>query len=70
VSQASRAGSTTRVTGNVLTVAAILIALVNNHTIQWALGMPIVLAVVGVGLRIEAAISRSGQTGPVARARD
>ena len=58
--QASRAGSTTRVVGDVLTVAAILIALVNNHTIQWAIGIPVVLAVVGVGLRIEAAISRSG----------
>jgi hypothetical protein len=59
VSQASGAGSTTRVVGDVLTVAAIVIALVNNHTIQWAIGIPIVLAVVGVGLRIEAAISRS-----------
>jgi hypothetical protein len=46
--------------GDVLTVAAIVIALVNNHTIQWAIGIPIVLAVVGVGLRIEAAIGRSG----------
>ena len=60
MSQASRAGSTTRVVGDILTVAGIVIALVNNHTIQWAIGVPIVLAVVGVGLRIEAAISRSG----------
>lgn len=60
MSQASRAGSTTRVVGDILTVAAIVIALTNNHTIQWAIGIPIVLAVVGVGLRIEAAISRSG----------
>jgi hypothetical protein len=60
VSQASRQGSTTRVVGDVLIVAAILIALINNHTIQWAIGVPIVLAVVGIGLRVEAAISRPG----------
>ena len=60
MSQASHAGSTTRVVGDIFTVAAIVIALTNNHTIQWAIGIPIVLAVVGVGLRIEAAISRSG----------
>ena len=60
MSKSSRAGTTTRVAGDVLTVAAIVIALVNNHTIQWAIGIPIVLAVVGVGLRIEAAISTSG----------
>ena len=60
MSQARRAESTTRVVSDILIVAAILIALVNNHTIQWAIGMPIVLAVVGVGLRIEAAISQSG----------
>jgi hypothetical protein len=60
VTKSSRAGSTTRVVGDVLTVAAIVIALVNNDTMQWAIGIPIVLAVVGVGLRIEAAVSRSG----------
>jgi len=59
VSQASRPGSTTRFVGEILTIAAIVIALLNNHSIQWAIGIPIVLAVVGVGLRIEAAISRS-----------
>ena len=48
--------------GDVLSAAAILIALVNNGTYKWAIGMPIVLAVVGVGLRVEAEIlsSRSG----------
>jgi hypothetical protein len=46
--------------GTVFCVAAIVVALVNNHTYQWAIGVPVVLAVVGVGLRIEAAlISRS-----------
>jgi hypothetical protein len=58
VSQPAARGSATRVVGDVLTVAAVVIALVNNHTIQWAIGIPIVLAVAGVGLRIEAAISR------------
>jgi hypothetical protein len=64
VSQASRAGSTTRVVGDVLVVVAVVIALVNNDTIRWGIGVPIVLAVVGAGLRIEAAISRSGSTAP------
>jgi hypothetical protein len=50
----------TRVIGTVFCAAAVLIALVNNHTYQWAIGVPIVLAVVGVGLRIEAVlVSRS-----------
>jgi len=53
--QASRARSSTRLVGDALSVAAVVIALVNNHTIQWAIGVPVVLAVVGVGLRIEAA---------------
>jgi hypothetical protein len=57
-----RAGSTTRVLGDVLIVAAIVIAVISNHTIQWALGVPLVLAVVGVGLRIETAISRAAGT--------
>jgi hypothetical protein len=48
--------------GDVLTVAAIVIALVNNDTIRWGIAVPIVLAVVGVGLRIEAAISRSEES--------
>jgi hypothetical protein len=61
VSQAAtRAGSTTRAAGGVLIAAAIVIALINNDTYKWAIATPIVLAVVGVGLRIEAAISRSG----------
>jgi hypothetical protein len=64
VSQAGRPGSTTQVVGGVLIVAAIVIALVNNHTTQWAIGIPIVLAVVGVGLRIEAAISGLAKTAP------
>jgi hypothetical protein len=52
----------TGLAGNVLLAAAIVIALVNNDAYQWAIGIPVVLAVVGVGLRIEAAIliSRSG----------
>lgn len=52
----------TRVTGNVLCGAAILIAIISNDTYRWAIGVPIVLALVGVGLRIEAAmrLSRSG----------
>jgi len=54
--QASRARSSTRLVGDALSVAAVVIALVNNHTIQWAIGVPVVLAVVGVGLRIEAAL--------------
>ena len=62
--QASRAGSTTRVVGDVLIVAAIVIALVNNDTVRWAVGMPIVLAVLGVGLRIEAAISGMAKAAP------
>lgn len=62
MSQAGRARSTRRVVGDYFAAAAIVIALVNNDTYQWAIGIPIVLAVVGVGLRIEAAIlvSRSG----------
>jgi hypothetical protein len=56
VTQDSRAWTTTRLAGDVLSVAAVLIALVNNHTIQWAIGTPIALALVGAGLRIEAAI--------------
>ena len=64
MSQAIRARNTTRVVGDILTVAAIVIALVNNHTVQWAIGIPIVLAVVGVGLRIEAAIGGSARTAP------
>ena len=47
--------------GGVLSVAAIVIALINNDSVQWAIGVPVVLAVVGVGLRIEAAIGRSSQ---------
>jgi len=62
VSQASHARSTTWVVGNVLTVAAIVVALVNNDTIRWGIGIPIVLAVVGVGLRIEAAIGGLAKT--------
>jgi len=54
--QASRARSSRRLAGDALSVAAVVIALVNNHTIQWAIGVPVVLAVVGVGLRIEAAL--------------
>lgn len=47
--------------GNVLIAAAAVVAIVNNHTYQWAICVPIVLAVVGVGLRIEAVLtSRSG----------
>lgn len=64
MSQAIRARSTTRVVGDVLTAVAIVIALVNNHTVQWAIGIPIVLAVVGVGLRIEASISGPARTAP------
>jgi hypothetical protein len=61
VDQASRGKSTTWVAGSVLSTAAVVIALVNNDTYQWAIGVPVVLAVVGVGLRIEAALtSRSG----------
>jgi hypothetical protein len=60
VDRASTAHSMTRITGTVFCAAAILTALVNNHTSQWAIGVPIVLAVVGVGLRIEAVlVSRS-----------
>jgi hypothetical protein len=59
VSQASPTGTTMRAVGDVLTLAAIVIALVNNDSIQWAIGVPIVLAIAGVGLRIEAVISRS-----------
>lgn len=59
MSQASRVGSKSSVVGDVLIAAAILVALVNNDTYQWAIGVPIVLAVLGAGLRIEAAVSRS-----------
>jgi hypothetical protein len=45
-----------QVVGDVLLGAAILVALINNDSIKWAIGVPIVLAVVGVGLRIEAAL--------------
>jgi len=45
----------TRVLGTFLIIAAIVIGLINNDTYQWAIGIPVVLAVVGVGLRIEAA---------------
>jgi hypothetical protein len=62
VSDASLPGSTRRVVGDVLVVAAIVIALVNNDTIRWGIAIPVVLALVGVGLRIEAAISRSGKS--------
>jgi hypothetical protein len=58
VKQASLAGSTTRVVANVLIVAAIVIAVISNHSVQWAVGIPIVLAIVGVGLRIEAVLTR------------
>jgi hypothetical protein len=61
VSQATRAGSGTRFVGDILSAAAIVIAVLSNDSYRWAIGVPIVLAVVGVGLRIEAAlISRSG----------
>jgi len=48
--------------GLVCIVAAIVVALTNNDTYQWAVGVPIALAIVGAGLRIESAIlaSRSG----------
>ncbi len=59
--QASRAKSVTRVLGSVLIVVAVLVALISNDTYQWAIGVPVVLAIVGVGLRIEAVLtSRSG----------
>lgn len=54
--RASSVNSVTRILGTVLCGAAILIALVNNHTAQWAIGVPVVLAVLGVGLRIEAVL--------------
>ena len=57
----SQASGTGRLVGDVLSVAAIVIALINNDSVQWAIGVPVVLAVVGVGLRIEAAIGRSSQ---------
>jgi hypothetical protein len=44
--------------GDILSAAAIVMALVNNRTYQWAIGVPIALAVVGVGLRIEAVLVR------------
>ena len=59
VNQSSTTVRATRVAGNLLCAAAILIALVNNDTLRWAVGIPVVLAVVGVGLRIEAAIHLS-----------
>lgn len=47
--------------GDVLSVAAVVIAVLSNDSYRWAIGVPIVLAVIGVGLRIEAAlVSRSG----------
>jgi hypothetical protein len=42
----------------VLSAAATLIALVNNGTYQW-IDMPIELAIMGLGLRVEAAILMS-----------
>jgi hypothetical protein len=57
----TRTAGMTRVVGTVFCTAAIVIALINNDTYTWAIGVPIVLAVVGVGLRIEAVLSsRSG----------
>jgi hypothetical protein len=50
-------GSMTRTVGTIFCAAAIVIALVNNDTYTWAIGVPIVLAVVGVGLRIEAVLN-------------
>ena len=63
VNRASLPGSTSAVVGTVLIVAAIVIAVTSNHSNQWAVGIPIALAVVGVGLRVEAAIlsSRSSE---------
>lgn len=55
------ASTVTRVVGTAFCVAAILIALINNHTYQWAIGVPLVLAVVGVGLRIEAMLTSRSQ---------
>ena len=57
----SQTSGTEKLVGGVLSVAAIVIALINNDSAQWAIGVPVVLAVVGVGLRIEAAIGRSSQ---------
>ena len=54
----------TRVVGDVVIALAMVVALVNNDTVRWAVGMPIVLAVVGVGLRIEAAISGMAKAAP------
>jgi len=50
------------VVGDLLSFAAILIVMLSNDSsYKWAIGVPIVLAVIGVGLRIEAAlVSRSG----------
>jgi hypothetical protein len=45
--------------GDILIVAAIVIAVISNGTAQWAIGVPVVLAIAGAGLLIEAAISRS-----------
>lgn len=59
MSQASGAGSARRAVGDILIVAAVVIAVISNHTVQWAVGVPVVLAIAGVGLWIEAAISRS-----------
>ena len=47
----------TRVLGTFLIIAAIVIGLINNDTYKWAIGIPVVLAVAGVGLRIEAALT-------------
>ena len=62
VSQVSRPASTNVVVGDLLSFAAILIVMLSNDSsYKWAIGVPIVLAVIGVGLRIEAAlVSRSG----------
>ena len=63
VNRASLPGSTTAVVGTVLIVAGIIIGVISNGSNQWGIGVPIALAVVGVGLRIEAVIltSRSGE---------
>lgn len=51
----------TRVVGTVCCIAAVVIAVINNDTYRWAIGVPVALAVIGVGLRIEVALaSRSG----------
>jgi hypothetical protein len=61
VSEARSSESAARIAGSILIAAAIVIAVVNNDTYRWAIAVPLVLAIVGVGLRIEAAI-RVSQT--------